>query len=126
MSDFKEVLDRARTEAQELHKKIEASTAKNHAALRTDIANAAAQAQKLADSLKTVAQGQRDDAKQHLKDAVSQLEDVAKHAHAVADANETQLKETNRAILQKTRDAAASLSHAIAEQRSAVAKAIKH
>jgi len=118
VTNTKDALARARGEAQDLHRKIEASTAKNHAVIRTDVQNAALQAQALAASLKTVAEAQRTDAKQHLKDAASQLEAAGKVARDVAGASEAQLKQTNRAMLGKVRASLENLSQAVASQRS--------
>jgi hypothetical protein len=120
---MKDALDRARSEAQELHKRIEADTAKDHAALRTDLQSVESEIQKLAASVKTLGEGQRADAKQHLKDAASQLEDAAKHVLDVAGASEVRLKQTHLALLTKIRDAIQSLSQAIASDRSSKVKA---
>jgi hypothetical protein len=76
MSNVKETLEKARSEAQDLHKKIDADAAKDNAALRANVQDAAAKAQNLAASLKTIVDGQRADAKQRIADAASQLEDV--------------------------------------------------
>ncbi len=123
MSKIKDSLDHARSEAQELHKQVEANTAKDHAALKADLVNAGAKAQKLADSLKTVLDGQRDDAAQHIKNATKQLEDAAKHTRDIADASVSQLKDHNKALLSKVHAASQSLSQAVASARShAVAK----
>ena len=122
MSDTKDALDRARSEAQELHKKVEANTTKSHAALRTDIKDAAAKAQSLAASLRTVLDGQHADAKQHIKNAAAELDDASKNARDIASASEEQLRKTNLAILEKVRDAAQDLSYAVASQRAAIAK----
>ena len=122
MSATQDALDRARSEAQDLHKKLEASTAKDHAALRADVEHAAAQAKNVAESLKAVGEGQRADAKQHVQDAIAHLEDAAKHVRDVAGASEAELEKTNLAILEKTRKALQSLSEAVASQRSSTAK----
>jgi len=123
LSTITEALESARREAQDLHKKAEAATAKDHAALRADLQSAAAQAQKLAASLRAVINGQRSDAKQHLQNATTQLDDAAKHARDVATAGEAQLKTTNQAMLAKARDAVQSLSRALASMRSTAGKA---
>jgi hypothetical protein len=121
MSTIKDALDRARSEAQDLHKKIEAGTAKDHAALKAEVQESATKAQQLAASLKTVIDGQRDDAKQHIKDAAAHLDDAAKHARDLATASDAQIKSANKAMLSKVRDAAENLSHAVASRRTAVA-----
>jgi hypothetical protein len=122
VNNIKDALEKARSEAQDLHKQIEANTAKDHAALRTNVQNTGAQAQKLATSLRAVADGQRADAQQHIKDAAARLEDAAKHAGDVAGASEAQLKQTNQAMLGKARDAVQNLSQAIASRRAATVK----
>jgi hypothetical protein len=123
LTKIKDALDHARSEAQELHKQVEANTARDHAALKADLVKAGAKAQQLANSLKSAVDGQRSDAAQHIKDATKQLEDAAKHTHDVADASASQLKDHNKALLSKIHSAAQSLSHAVASTRSnAVAK----
>ncbi len=123
MTTITDALGRARSEAQELHKQIEANTAKNHAALKADIQEAGVRAKQLASSLKATADGQRADAKHHVKDAISKLEDLAKHAHDVASAGEAQLKEKNLAMLEQAGSALRSLSQALAADRSKAGKA---
>jgi hypothetical protein len=123
VSGIKDALDNARSEARELHKRIEANTAKDHAALRTDLQSVESEIQKLAASVKTLGEGQRADTEQHLKDAASRLEDAAKHVLDVAGASAVQLEQTNLALLTKVRDAIQSLSQAIASERSSKVKA---
>jgi ABC-type transporter Mla subunit MlaD len=121
VSTVKDALDQARSEAQDLHKKIEAGRAKDHAALKAEVQDSANKAQQLAASLKSVIDGQRDDAKQHVKDAAAHLDDAAKHARDLASANDAQLKAANQAMLSKVRDAAENLSRAIASRRTTAA-----
>jgi hypothetical protein len=121
MSNVKETLEKARSEAQDLHKKLDANAVKDNAALRADVQDAAAKAQNLAASLKTIVDGRRADAKQRIADAASQLEDAAKQAREMASASDAQLKERNRAMLGKVRDAAENLSQAVASERAKVA-----
>jgi hypothetical protein len=47
MGNIKETLDRARSEAQNLHKNIDATAAKDHAAMRADIKDSAEKAKRL-------------------------------------------------------------------------------
>jgi len=119
VSTNNDAIEKARTDVQNLHKQLEASAAKNQAALRTDVQNAGMQAQKLADALRTAGEGQHAEAQRHLKDAAARLDEAAKHARDVAGAGETQLKETNQAMLSKARDAVQKLSEAIASRRTA-------
>jgi hypothetical protein len=117
VSNINVTLDKARSEAQDLHKRIDATTAKDHAAIR-DVKDSAEKAQQLAASLKTIVDGRRADAKRHIEDAASQLEDAAKHAREIASASDAQLKERNKAMLSKVRNAAESLSQAVASERA--------
>ena len=48
---IKEAVDEARSEAQELHRRIEASTTKNHDAIRAELDNTAFKAKELAASV---------------------------------------------------------------------------
>jgi hypothetical protein len=118
MNNVNDAIQKARAEAQDLHKKIEASTTKNHAALRADLLNLAVQADQLRSSVKTLADGQRADAKQHLKDAAASLEDAAKNAKSVASAGDAQIKGAAQAALSRARDAVQSLSEAVASKRT--------
>jgi hypothetical protein len=59
----------------------------------------------------------RADAGQPAKDAASELDGAAKHDRCIANASDEQLREHNKAIPSKVRDAAENLSHAVAEQR---------
>jgi hypothetical protein len=121
VSNINETLDEARSEAQDLHKRIDATTAKDHAAIRADVKDSAEKAKQLAASLKSIVDGQRADAKRHIEDAASQLEDAAKHAREIESASDAQLKERNKAMLSKVRNAAESLSQAVASERAKVA-----
>jgi hypothetical protein len=122
MSNISDSLSRARGDAQALHQKIDAATAKNNEAVRSDLEQAGAKAKALAASLKTEAESQRNDARQHLKSAASQLEDAGKRASDLAHATQSQIKDTNTAMLGKVRDALQNISQAIASQGRAAAK----
>ena len=122
MSTTTSALQKARADGQALHEKIAATTAKNHAAIRADLESAALDAKRLGDSLKTLAAGQRADAKQHLQNAATRLEQASADAKAITTASEQQLRAANQAMLDHTRDALLNLSHAIASARSAASK----
>jgi hypothetical protein len=122
MTNTSDALTRARGDAQALHRQIEAATAKNSEAVRGDLQQAGTKAQQLAASLKTAAESQRNDARQHLKSAATQLEDAGKRATGLAAATQSQIKDANRAMLGKVRDAVQNISHAISSQRATTAK----
>jgi len=118
----KDAVQKAREDAQALHQKLAAATAKNHAAIRADLENAAAEAKKLGESLTTLAESQRADAKQHLKNAGERLAQASVSAKAINTATEQQIQAANRAMIDHTRDALLNLSHAVASARRAVSK----
>ncbi len=122
MSVVKDAIDKARSDARTLHQKIEAHTAKNQAALHAELESAATQARQLAASVKTFAEGQRADAKEHLKIAAARLEDAATHAKINASATESDLKKAHRATLDRARGAVHSLSQAVAAKRATASK----
>lgn len=118
----KDGIGKARSEAQKLHQKIAVTTSKGHAMIRADLENAATIATELAASIKTLSEAQRADAKEHLKDAATQLEDAAKHGKTIAGASEKQMQEANAAMLARAREALTDLSHAIAAVRRSASK----
>lgn len=118
LNNVKDALEQARGAAQDLHKKIDESTGKSQAELRADLQNVAAQARELGNSLKAIAEGQKADAKQHVEHAASSFEDAAKHAETAASATGGDIKRAAQATLSRTRDAAESLSEAVAAKRS--------
>lgn len=113
----KDALDRARSEAQDLHKNIAASMTKNDAAIRASLADIATHAQSLGASVKAAASEQRADAKQHLDHAASALGDTAKHAKAVAAAADGDIKREAGAALTRSRQAIQNLTEAVAAKR---------
>ena len=117
-----DAVDQARSDARDLYKKIEAGTTKNHATVRADLQDAASKEQRLASSLKTVAQDQRTDAKAHLEHAAVMLEAAASAAKSVAQASDAELRVANLAMLERTRDAVQDVSRAVAAKRGAAAK----
>ncbi|MGP6159889.1 MAG: hypothetical protein ACLPYS_20730 [Vulcanimicrobiaceae bacterium] len=122
MSAVKDAVDKARSDARALQQKIEANTAKNQAALRADLESASTHAHQLAASVKTLAEGQRADAKQHLSNAAARLEDAATRAKTAASATELELKKANQAALDRARAAVQNLSHAVAAKRATASK----
>jgi hypothetical protein len=118
MNNIKDALDRARAEVQDLHTRIDATTTRDRAALRSEVQESAARAQQLAKSLRGTFEGQRSEARKHIDDAAAYLEDAAKHARDGATATEARLREYNAMMLGRVRDAAESVSRAIASERA--------
>jgi hypothetical protein len=122
MNKTAEAVDQARNETQSLYKRIRESTATEHSAIRSDLQDAAAQAQRLASSLKTLAGDRRADEKNHLEHAALLLEQSAASVKTVATANSTDIRKANTAMLQRMRDALQDISHAVAAKRAATTK----
>jgi hypothetical protein len=118
LSNLNDAIDKARVDAQQLHKSIGENTARNHATIRVELQNAAGRARDLAASLKQVADAQQADTKQHIKDASAALEDTAQSAKSIAGSNEADLKRVNRAMFVSATAALRSLSKAVAAKRS--------
>lgn len=122
MSQLTDALEEARSNAQALHKKIQGTTAKDHASIRANARSVDAEALELARSIKSLLDSQRADAKQHLKDAVSELEAASKDAQAITTASGTELKPKNTEALAHVRSAAQHISQAVAAQRASLVR----
>ena len=117
-----DAVDGARDELRTLHKKLDAATAKNRDSLRADLQDAGTQAQRIADSLKTLAGQQRADASNGLAQASSKLEKAAANAKDAASANEEKLRQANQSMLTHTRQALQNVSEAVAAKRAELQK----
>ena len=118
MSNVNGALEKARSDAQNLHKRIVAATGKDHAAIRAEAQGVAARARELAQTVKANVEGQQIDVQQHLKDAGAALESLASDAKSLASAGDANLKSKNRAALAHARLATQQLSQAVAAKRS--------
>ena len=118
MNTVQSDLERARTQAQQLHQQIEAAAAKNQAGMRADMAQVADKARQLGDSLKTASNGQRADAQDHVQKARAALEDASARAKAAATAAAADAKSASEAARERVRQAVAQLTDAVAIQRS--------
>jgi hypothetical protein len=118
----KDALQKARTDAQALYKKLVSSAAKNQAQVRETLLGAADDAKRLGDSLKTLATQQRADTKENLTNAAARFDEAVADAKAAATASQEQIRAKNQAVIEQTRQALLNLSYAIASARSAVSK----
>jgi hypothetical protein len=75
-NDINGSLEHARSEAQELHKKLSASVENGRETIADHVKAAGALAQELATSLKATAATQRADVAQHVKDGAAKLEEA--------------------------------------------------
>ena len=119
MSTPNDAIDKARADAQDLHKKIMAVTSTDQAAIKADFGAVATTAQQLATSLKTAAQAQQPNAQQYLNSAASSMQDAATHAKDAAQGAAPELASARAKVVAELTDSLNSVSHAIAAKRSA-------
>ena len=116
----KDALELARRDAQALHKKAHSATATKHADIRANLENLIVDARQLRAALEGLTESQRADAKQHLKNAISALEDAAKDANTLKTANDKDLKKLDAALRLRTAAALKQLSRALAAKRTSL------
>lgn len=118
MSTVKENLEKARKDAKSLFDRLEKNMAEENAARRTEVADAAERASQLALSVKSLAEGQPADAKQHLREAATELEWIATNAKKIEHASKEQVAEARTEMHDHTREALNHITHAIERGRS--------
>ena len=125
MTKPKTVLEQARHDAQELHKKISASIAKSEQATWVDVTAVQADINALGRKMQALASDQTDDAKAGIKAAITKLEAAGKLVEDKAVAAKDSVKHANAAMLDSAHKAAQSLSAAVAAARTKLAHAIE-
>ena len=123
MTQRQTILDSARVDAQNLHKKISANNAKAGAAIWADVQAEQADAVALVAKMKTVVQGDVASAKAGIKAAIGKLESAAKLGEDKASAVKDNIRRVNTIIQDSALKAVHSLSEAVAETRMKVAGA---
>jgi len=118
MGNISDALSRVLADVQAVYQKIEAAMAKNHEAARSDLQQAGAVARELAASLRTVAESQRNDARQYLKSAAAQLEHVGERAAALAHATQSEVPDANECLLGRVSEIIENIGRAIESLRS--------
>jgi dUTPase len=119
------MLEKARYDAQELHKKISANMAKAEHATWADVKAVQADINALGIKMKTVAADQADDVKTGIKAAIVKLEAAGKLVEDKAVAAKDGVKHANAAMLDSAHKAAQSLSAGVAAARTKLAHAIE-
>ena len=119
-SAVKASLDNARSEAQSLHKQIDANTAKDHAAMRSALESVRGEVKKLGATIKTLNQAQLADTRQHVIDAYESIHAFDQATMDLESASYEDLKAKNTIALNKVRTAVQSLGRAVAAQRASV------
>jgi hypothetical protein len=124
MTKTNSMVDQARHDAQDLHKKISANMAKAETATWADAKAVQADIVALGHTMKTLTDGQAEEVKAGLKTAITKLEAAGHLIEDKASATKDGLKQANAAMLDSAHRAAQSLSAAVAAGRSKVAQAI--
>ena len=119
------VLELARHDAQELHKKISGNIAKAEQATWADVKAVQADINALGTKMKTLATDEADDVKAGLKAAIAKLEAAGHLVEDKAVAAKDGVKHANTAMLDSAHKAAQSLSAAVAAARTKLARAIE-
>lgn len=118
------VLETARHDAQNLHKKISANIAKAEHATWADVKAAQTDVKALATRMTGLMADQADTVKTGVKAAIAKLEAAGKQVENKATAVKDDVKHANAAMLESAHKAAQSLSAAVAAARTKAAKAI--
>ena len=119
------VLEMARNDAQELHKKISADITKAEHATWADVKAVQADVIALGAKMKALAIDEAEDVKISIKAAVTKLEAAGQLVEDKAVAAKDGVKHANAAILDSAERATQSLSAAVAAARTKLAHAIE-
>jgi hypothetical protein len=129
MTKSQTVLELARHDAQELHKKISGNIAKAEQATWADVKAVQADINALGARMKTLAEDQADAARTGIKAAITKMEAAGKLVEdktvAGAVAAKDGVKHANAAMLDSAHKAATSLSAAVAAARTKLANAVE-
>lgn len=124
MTNPQSMIDKARHDAQELHKKISANIAKAEKATWADVKAVQADINTLGSTMKTLANDQAEEVKTGLKSAITKLEAAGHLVEDKAVAAKDGVKHANAAMLDSAQKAANSLSSAVAAARTKAAHAM--
>ncbi len=115
----KEALEHLRAGAQELHGAISDAAAKRGGAIKADLESVPQKAKALTESIKGSMGIQNEVAKKHLKEAVTYLEGVQKHAAEGLKSTGQEFQTSARQALADARASVQKVSEAVAATRSA-------
>lgn len=115
---MKEALERARAEAQQLHQRLDAANAANHATLRAELQKTIEHAETIAAAIRESASEQDTQTKRHLDEAANALRDAGHRARGAATAGEAKLKSAGISVAARVRDALKHISEAASENRT--------
>ena len=112
-------LDHVRAAAQQLHGAISDAAAKRSGAIKADLEAVGQKAKSVTESVKASIGVQNDAAKKHLKEAVTELEAVQKHAAEALKNSGRAFQGSIRQTLADARACVQKVSEAVAAKRSA-------
>lgn len=115
-------LDQIRTAAQQLHKAISDAAVKRSDAIKGDLEAVGQKAKSVTASVKASIGAQNDATKQRLKEAVTDLEAVQKHAAEALKNSGQAFQASIRQTLADARASVQKVSEAVAAKRSAESK----
>jgi hypothetical protein len=115
-------LSKARRAAQDLHAKLSDAASRRGGAVKADLEAAQEKTRTLIDSLKTSVKPQQEAARQHLSEAVANLESARKYAAEGAKSFGAAFQGSVRKTLAEARASAQNISEALAEQRASASK----
>jgi dUTPase len=119
------VLEMARIDAQNLHRKISTNMAKAEQATWADVKAVQADISALGAKMKTLAADQTDEMKSGIKAAVAKLDAAGQLVEDKAVSAKDGVKQANAAMLDSAHRATQSLSAAVAAARTKLAHAIE-
>lgn len=119
------VLERARADAQDLHKKISGNIARAEHATWAEVQGVQSDIKALGVRMKDLAEDQSDAAKAGIKVAIGKLDAAGTLVEDKAVAAKDGVRNANAAMLESVRTAAQSLSAAVAAARTKLAHAIE-
>jgi hypothetical protein len=125
MTKQQTLLEMARHDAQELHKKISANIANAEHATWAEVKEVQSDVTALGTKMKTLASDQAEDVQAGIKAAVTKLEAAGNLIEDKAVAAEDGVKHANAAMLESAQNATQSLSAAVAAARTKLAQAIE-
>lgn len=125
MSEPQSVLELLRHDAQELHKKISANISRAEHATWSDVKDMQSDVTALAAKMKSLAEDQADGVKAAIKAAILRMHEAAAIVEDKAFVAKDGINHANIVMLDSVYKAAHSLSSAIAEGRSKLARVIE-
>lgn len=125
MTKQQTLLEMARHDAQEPHKKISANIANAEHATWAEVKAVQSDVTALGTKMKTLASDQAEDVQAGIKAAVTKLEAAGNLIEDKAVAAEDGVKHANAAMLESAQNATQSLSAAVAAARTKLAQAIE-